>query len=126
MGAVAKTFPISSPFARAVNRLEWKNLWIIAALVLAAVASVFRDGVVEKFVSNSTLKSFNTREVDMRLDPTLIWNFFELEVESCHCSGQGRHHDSRRSFKQRVSQDPPATNPCSLSGHTVYCHPRRS
>ena len=75
MGAVAKTFPMNSPFAKAVNRLEWKSLWIIAALVLAAVASVFRDGVVEKFVSNSTPKSFNTREVEMRLDPTLIWNF---------------------------------------------------
>ena len=50
--------------------------------MLAAFASVFRDGIVEKFVSNSTPRSFNTGEDDMRLDPTLI-----CTIRVCVCSG---------------------------------------
>ena len=57
----ARIFPMSSPFARVVSRcggIEKLSLWNRDALVFAALASFFRDGVVAKFESNSTPRSF--------------------------------------------------------------------
>ena len=74
-----------SPFARVVSTCggtEKLSLWIRDALVFVALASFFRDGVVAKFESNSTPRSFNTGEADIRLDYTLIWSLFELDRSS--------------------------------------------